>query len=304
MDRNPAMISLRPARHEDKPGILKIASSTWEGWDYVPLFVDAWIEEGGLYVAENDAEIVGITKTTDLDQGELWLEAIRVSEEHRGKGWGFRIAREQLDLALAENPVSIRLSTADVNSASLAVIRRLGFILYAEFSYFLSDEPPVSSSATQSVPTNKYDIVSVGQDKASNAWEYITNSEEYKTSHGLLPHTWKFYDWTPERLTELIERGLVYEPVGSHGLVIFIQNRYAPGSLELAFIEGEENVLDLLVHFVQGKFREEVTEGKFAAYAAGARKKGLIRRIGLKPHPRVKKVMVFDYPLFHPTGKP
>ena len=39
-------IRFREATPLDKEGILKIASRTWEGWDYVPLIIDDWLREG------------------------------------------------------------------------------------------------------------------------------------------------------------------------------------------------------------------------------------------------------------------
>jgi len=297
------VIKLRSAEKKDKEGILSIASATWEGWDYVPLFLDSWIDEGGLYVAEYEGSIVGITKTTELGKGELWLEAIRVAEEHRGKGWGFRIARIQLDYALAANPRNIRLSTADINAASLAVIRRLGFTIYAEFDYFLTDEPPTPSSQHRQ---QAQATVQVKPGESSSVWKLICDSEEYGASRGLLPHTWKFYDWTRERFDELVVAGLVFQPRDARGVVVFVKNRYTPQNLELAFIEGEDTALASLVGFVQERFTQaasEASDGKYAAYAAGQRKCEIIRRIGLKPHPRVHKVKVFDYPLLHPDEK-
>jgi GNAT superfamily N-acetyltransferase len=135
MENEQARMKLRKASIKDREGILKIASATWEGWDYIPLLLDSWLAEGGLYVAELANEIVGITKTTELSPGELWLEALRVAEEHRKKGLGRKIAEQQLELAIAAGPKSIRLSTADINTASLAIIRHLGFKEYVVFDY-------------------------------------------------------------------------------------------------------------------------------------------------------------------------
>lgn len=284
---------VREATLKDREGILKIASATWEGWDYVPLFLEDWIREGGLYVAEVGDEIVGITKTTELSPAELWLEAIRVAEEHRKKGLGREIAERQLELALATNPKSIRLSTADVNTASLAIIRRLGFIEYVAFDLFEQKKP---LAETQEVELKESEFLA-GADVHERVWEMIRSSEEFAASRGLLPHTWKFYNFTEGLFRSLLKEGLVYVTPGVGGVLVLLRNRYTPESREIAFLEGDERSLEILIKLVQLKLACIPEGARIVAFAAGKRKREIIRRIGLSPHEFINKVYVFDYPL-------
>lgn len=295
--RGSKVIELRQARAEDKEGILAIASATWEGWDYVPLLLDRWIVERGFYVAEHAGKIVGITKTTELSPGELWLEAIRVAETHRQKGWGLQIAEKQLQLALATNPKSIRLSTADINTASLGIIHRLGFSEYAAFRYF--QQPPVTHPVTPISTSEKKKVAveQLRQKDAAKAWKLITASEEFAASKGLLPHTWKFYQWTEERFGSLISEGSVYVTGEGCGVLILLPCRYSSQNLEIAFIEGDEDALQALEAFAGFSFAGASGEGRFAAFAASKRKRDILQRIGMKPHERITCVYVFDYPL-------
>ncbi|MEA3312221.1 MAG: GNAT family N-acetyltransferase [candidate division WOR-3 bacterium] len=284
---------IREATLKDREGILKVASATWEGWDYVPLFLEDWIREGGLYVAEVGDEIVGITKTTELSSGELWLEAIRVAEEHRRKGLGREIAERQLELALASNPKSIRLSTADVNTASLAIIRRLGFTEYVLFDYFEQSEP---LAGLEGVEFDESKLLADAH-VAEKAWALVRSSEEFAAAKGLLPHTWKFYEWTKALFRSLLEDRLVYVTSGVKGVLVLIRNRYAPSNREIAFLEGDERSLEILNKLAQAKLASLPEGGRFAAFAAGKRKRKILECLGMKFHERIKKVYVFDYPL-------
>ena len=284
---------IREATLKDREGILKIASATWEGWDYVPLFLEDWISEGGLFVAEVGGEIVGITKTTELSPAELWLEAIRVAEEHRKKGLGREIAVKQLELAIASNPRSIRLSTADINTASLKIIHHLGFEEYAIFDYFEQSEP-LAGLAGVEFEENEF---LADAEVAEKAWALVRSSEEFAASKGLLAHTWKFRNFTEWLFRSLLKEGLVYVTPGVGGVLVLLRNRYTPESREIAFIEGDERSLEILIKLVQLKLACISEGARIVAFAAGKRKREIIRRIGLSPHEFIKKVYVFDYPL-------
>src|SRR5512136_867221 len=90
--RKPSAVSLRlivrPMTMADKPAVLKISSRIWEGNDYVPLFFDRWVEEGGFWAAELRGRLVGYGKATQLSPGEWWLEGLRVDPDCRKRGIG------------------------------------------------------------------------------------------------------------------------------------------------------------------------------------------------------------------------
>ncbi|MBN2379032.1 GNAT family N-acetyltransferase [candidate division WOR-3 bacterium] len=286
------MIKLHSASPKDKEGILAVASATWEGWDYVPLFLDAWIAEGGLYVAEHSGQIVGITKTTELSEGELWLEAIRVAEESRGKGWGREIAQKQLKLAIEADPRSIRLSTADINTTSLKIIGHLGFEEYARFRYLQLPSKHLSSSMESAEG-----VQLLHREDSSKAWDLIRGSEEFRVSKGLLPQTWKFCEWTEDLFVRLMNEGSVYVTEDHNGVLVLLPNRYAPANPEVAFIEGDETALEKLEAFAKLKLASASGEGSIVGFSAGKRKRSRLERIGMRPHERINYVYVFDYPL-------
>lgn len=282
----------REAKPADREKILEIASATWEGWDYVPLYLDNWIEEGGLYVAQEKGEILGITKTTELSPGELWFEAIRVAEEYRGKGLGRKIAERQLELALKESPRSIRLSTANVNKASLKVVRNLGFTEYVTFDYFFNQGPLATPGKEIQEKEFKVDASQIDP-----LWDLVRASEEYRKSKGLLAHTWKFSEWDKGVFASLAGQGRIYAPPDSSGVLIILPNRYRPQSREVAFIESDGESLKLLANLARAELSSIPQDERVFGFAASPQKGRILAEVGMGSHPRIQKVYVFDYPL-------
>lgn len=287
-------MNLREARLSDRPGILEIASRTWEGWDYVPLFLDQWLKEGGLYVAEIDGSIIGLTKTTELSPGELWFEGIRVRENERGRGLGLEIARKQLEFALAASPRMIRLSTADVNEVSRKVIKSIGFQEYAFFNYYENEEP---IKTTAEIPEEIRLVNIQDEEEIEKTWSIIRDSEEYKKSRGLLPHTWKFSEWTLDLYRALVGGKKVYTKGDADALLVLLPNRYTPGSMELAFLEGGEKTVVSLIPFAIREVLDFPKGTSITGFAASDRKRKILEAVGMLKHPEIEQVYVFDYPL-------
>lgn len=236
---------IRKAERRDKSNILKIASRTWHGWDFVPLLIDDWFEEGGFFVAEEDGEIVGVTKTTTLSHEELWLEGIRVKEEMRGRGIGKQLALFQLEEAKKQRPRIIRLSTAEINTSSIKIIETMGFKRIHVFGYMKSENPRKKNTEKNiRTGTNYQEILN-----------YITNSSFYHSSKKLLPWSWIFRDITPSLIETFVGEKRIfllktYSEIS--GLAILLPHRYSKNTIEINFIDGEtEEEIKLLFNFAQ-----------------------------------------------------
>jgi GNAT superfamily N-acetyltransferase len=81
-------LMIRPAAPGDREKVFSFLEEVWEGEDYLPMVWDDWVAdpEGQLIVAELDGEPIGTGRIVDLGWGEYWLEGLRVSAAHRGKG--------------------------------------------------------------------------------------------------------------------------------------------------------------------------------------------------------------------------
>lgn len=236
---------IRFAQKKDREKILKIASHTWEGWDYVPQLIDEWLIEGGLFIAEENGEIVGLTKTTILSRGELWLEGIRVKKELRRQGIGKKLAFFQLEEALKQRPRIIRLSTAEVNIESIKLIKNMGFRKIKEFKYMELQHPEEKELLSNVIKGKNHKVL----------WNYIRDSVFFNESKGLLPWSWIFREITPELISSLIkeERVFISKKDGRIiSLIILLPHRYEKETVEICLIEGiNKKEIEKLFDFAQ-----------------------------------------------------
>jgi GNAT superfamily N-acetyltransferase len=227
----------------DREGILAISRRIWEGEDYVSHVLDRWLREGGLFVAELGGKVVGFAKNTELGPGEIWLEGLRVDPDHQGKGVAKALARAQLEAARAKKPRSIRLATVEENRVSLHIAAELGFSEIARFSYLETE-----AEETQGFPA-------VHRPEPKKAWSFIQRSRAYAEARGLLGLGWRFRTITLDFLGELCQEGNVFG-LGSPlaGLIILVPDPYTPKDiLVLAFLDGEEEVLESLLRVAQAE---------------------------------------------------
>ena len=81
-------VTCRQARPADKPDMLEITRTIWEGRDYVPRVWDEWLADssGRLGVAEYNGRVLGVGKLTRLTDRDWWLEGLRVHPEFERRG--------------------------------------------------------------------------------------------------------------------------------------------------------------------------------------------------------------------------
>ena len=81
--------TVRAASIKDKPQILEISKTIWEGRDYILKTIDDWLDPktGRVIIIEKDGEIRAFTKITYINEDVGWLEGLRVKEKYRGNGY-------------------------------------------------------------------------------------------------------------------------------------------------------------------------------------------------------------------------
>ncbi len=239
----PAKIVIRPADKRDAQAIREMTADTWDGWDYVPLLLDTWLTETGLFVAEQQGQVVGITKTTTLSPGELWLEGIRTKRAFRGQGIGRRLAFYQLAEALKQKPEVIRLSTAEVNVESIRIIEKMGFSLIHTFTYLEYHNP-------EKTPSNPH--ISKIED-AHVLSRALTRSPFMAASKGLIPSSWIFRQPSLEMLSSMVASDECFIHRGGEtisGILLLLPHRYEPKQIELSLIDaGNEKILHTLFQY-------------------------------------------------------
>lgn len=130
-------LRVRRAEAKDSGTIALISRSTWEGSDYLEGRTAEWIQDGSLFVGEQLGEVVGTFRISRMPDGVLWLEALRVHGDLRGRGFGrsladaaFRIALEMIQKGEGK---CIELSTYVNNHESIHIVESQGFSLVDRF---------------------------------------------------------------------------------------------------------------------------------------------------------------------------
>ena len=108
--------------------------------DYILDVFDDWARDrrGGLWVAVDDGEIVGIAKLTLLGDREAWLHALRVDPRRRRRGIGTALLAHRLERARGLGARVARLDTAEGNVAVHRLMHRFGFRRIGRFTLWMA----------------------------------------------------------------------------------------------------------------------------------------------------------------------
>jgi GNAT superfamily N-acetyltransferase len=279
---------VRPVTMADKSAVLRVSSRIWEGNDYVPLFFDRWVKEGGFWAGEMRGRLVGYGKATELGPGELWLEGLRVDPDYRKRGLGKELSRQVVLRTLDKRPVSLRLATADVNHESIHIIETvMGFKPYAQYRFFVGEPGKSSPGPRLAAPT------------VAQALDYIERSAELSASRGLLQSTWLFLSLDRRYVAELERNGYVfgYRAAGKlAGLMVLRPHRYHGNDLDISFVAGTGKALAAFRSFIFRVAHECGTQS-ISGMAASDEMAAALRSLGMKPHPHISAVLVYEYPI-------
>jgi GNAT superfamily N-acetyltransferase len=279
---------VRPVTMADKPAVMKISSRIWQGGDYVPLFFDRWAKEGGFWGAELRGRLIGYGKATELAPDELWLEGLRVDPGCRKRGVGKELSRQVVLRTLDRRPVSLRLATADVNHESVHIIETvMGFKPYAQYRFFLGEPGKPRTGPPLIAPT------------VAEALDFIKRSTEMTASRGLLPYTWLFRSLNRKYVAELIRSGYVfgYRIAGRlAGLLVLRPHRYHGNDLDISFVAGDRQALAAFRSFLS-RVAHDCGTKSISGMAASDEMAAALKFLGMTPHPRISKVLVYEYPI-------
>lgn len=133
-------LSIRQATATDKPAVMKIAETVWEGNDYLPEVWDRWVSEpsneGFLMTGEIEGQVVAVQHIDFQPKQVAWLEGIRVDPAFRNQGIGGRMLGRALKIAKEHRAVKARLSTAELNPMSAAIATSQGLTQIAKFHIY------------------------------------------------------------------------------------------------------------------------------------------------------------------------
>lgn len=173
-------IVFREARPGDLDDIAEISRLTWEGEDYLGDSATAWITDGTLRVGDIDGRVIGTFRISPMPCGVIWMEALRVHPEFRGRGLGrrlggeaFRIGREMMRAGEGD---CLEFSTYVNNMESIHISVSQGFRVVDRFMLMSREGAGSGDGAVAAKPSHE-DFREVG-DHIPCGWKYPRNCPE------------------------------------------------------------------------------------------------------------------------------
>ena len=108
--------------------------AVWDGW---------LLDENGQLVVSTLRDVpVAVGKLTMLSPREAWLEGLRVSPAHRGRGLGSRLLHHLVSLAREHNAEVVRLGTTSSNAPMHRIAVREGMQRAAVYAAYQAARVP------------------------------------------------------------------------------------------------------------------------------------------------------------------
>ncbi|MDF2674665.1 MAG: hypothetical protein K0R09_2933 [Clostridiales bacterium] len=218
------MIEYRKLTHEDYNDILDISKDIWDGYDYLPLVFNKWVDDNGFFLGAVDVEknkVVGVGKYTILYDGSGWLEGLRVHKGYRGLKIARGISEYLLNIAKDEmvlgNINKIGFGTHISNVESINLMSKMDFKL--EKKYLIVDKG--YEQIDPALKPRDFDVRSwnIGYD------EFI-KLPYFKKRDNLLPIAFMFQEPTIELFNEYKRNNNLITVNGFRGIVMLKSDIY------------------------------------------------------------------------------
>jgi RimJ/RimL family protein N-acetyltransferase len=286
-------VAIRRARPGDREAILAFATQTWEGGDYIPYVLDAWLaaSDGVCLVAvprvgrgdrpdsigtgdrplEPDRPIA-FCRVALLSPTEAWLEGIRVDPAVRGRSVATALQVAELAWAAAHGATVVRYVTGEDNEGSHHLGARHGFRRLADRRSYggprrgeeASNAHP-SRSRSDLLEAARREGLALPRDLPGEAvrrwWERIDRDPTFRLGDGLYEwRSWTYQELKPDRFAAHVGAGAVLAAEGAEGRwgvgIVSLDDSLEDGDLTLAVLVGDPEVaLDMA-----GRFRDLARE--------------------------------------------
>ncbi len=131
----------RPALKQDTEQVMELCSHIWDGHDYIPLVWDEWMAdpEGLLGVAELNGRVAGVFKLTKFQEGEWYMEGLRVHPDFRDRGVAAHIHNYVVETWRRMGSGVVRLITHSENVKVHRMCENSGFRRIVEFIHYRAE---------------------------------------------------------------------------------------------------------------------------------------------------------------------
>jgi len=191
---------IRDARAEDKPAVIELTRTIWEGEDYLPYVFDDWLEttSGEFFVLELDGRLAGLGRALVSEEGDAWLEGGRIHPELQGQGLASVMFAYQMHKVRRLGCRAARFTTASDNLPVQHLATATGF------------QKITDSSLCEADPGGDFNAVVLGKMERDAAWDMIQASDWWKATDGLKCAGWVWEVITPARFDAWLQAGDVW----------------------------------------------------------------------------------------------
>jgi GNAT superfamily N-acetyltransferase len=181
-------ITFRPLRAQDREPLLAIAARIWEGHDYLPFVFDAWVAHPDAYFAGMflDGRLVGCGRLLPLSARVVWLEALRVDSDYRGRGLGREMSAHIARTARERGFEIFYFSTYFENRGSISISEAAGFRRIATYSHLELEDLDRASAALADVPRDSVTVTPGIPDVSemlTTDWFFVPPEAENRSQH-------------------------------------------------------------------------------------------------------------------------
>jgi GNAT superfamily N-acetyltransferase len=193
------VVVCRPALAKDTAAVMELSSHIWEGGDYIPQVWDEWMADpdGLLGVAELHGRVAGVFKLTKFQQGEWYMEGLRVHPDFQGKGVASHIHNYVLDTWRKMGSGIIRLTTGSYNLKVHRMCEQSGFTRIAEFIPYRAP----------SILVDTKNFITLETGEAKQVLNFVLQSPTHALSRGLINLGWVYADPQLKHIEAVIEQG-------------------------------------------------------------------------------------------------
>ena len=188
----------REATRKDKAAIVRLCRRS-VGRDYVPMFLNDFLDEGGVFVATQRGKIIGMMKYTRCIGGDGWLGAARTDPKWRKRGVATALIEACMKRAASDGPRFVRLWTLRGNRAALATARSNGFREVAAFVRVM-----------RRVGKGAGDCRLRREGSATAVWRRLRGSRVLRESNGYAAMILEFVRANPKAISEAVSMGKIY----------------------------------------------------------------------------------------------
>ena len=199
-------MKFRLAKKSDKEDVLKFCVNTFDWGDYIDQVWDLWYSEsnGALIVAENEichtrGSVIAVSHVSlCANRRNIWLEGIRVNPDYRRRSIATGLLSKMLSYGKLQGAKEASAIVGVNNLPSQLMMENNGFNVISKWNYY-------SIEKVQEFEKDNVRMAAFSDIK--KVWDYLKQSQIYKSSGKRYVNSWRWYLFDSETLSSIIKDG-------------------------------------------------------------------------------------------------